>query len=239
VGRPKRSKARASTEYVSLVTHALMTPLAGVVLWCDMLGARSEIPDSVARGITAIDRSARAQVAILDNLVELSLREAATDDLHRSRFDIAVIVGDAVRRAASMATQGEVELRHARPAGPLEIEGDPARVRVALFNVLDNALKASPRGEHVEIGIEASDDEVTITVQDGGAGVAKAELRRLFAWRELAPRRPRDGRRGLGLGLPVARRIAELHGGTIAARNTPPRGLRVTVTLPRAPTRKS
>jgi signal transduction histidine kinase len=239
VSRPKRSKARASIEYVSLVAHALMTPLAGVVLWCDMLRARSEVPDGVARGITAIDRSARAQVAILDNLVELSQHEAATNDLHRSRFDVAVIVGDALRRAASMAAQGEVDLRHAPPEGPLEIEGDPSRVRVALFNLVDNALKASPRGERVEIGILASDQDVTITVQDGGAGVAKSELRRLFAWRDLATRRPRDGRRGLGLGLPVARRIVELHGGTIAARNTPPRGLCVTVTLPRAPTRKT
>lgn len=239
MGRPKRSKARASIEYVSLVAHALMTPLAGVVLWCDMLRTRSEVPDGVARGITAIDRSARAQVAILDNLVELSQHEAATNDLHRSRFDVAVIVGDALRRAASMAAQGEIDLRHAPPEGPLEIEGDPSRVRVALFNLVDNALKASPRGEHVEIGILASDQDVTIRVQDGGAGVAKPELRRLFAWRDLATRRPRDGRRGLGLGLPVARRIIELHGGTIAAQNAPPRGLCVTVTLPRAPTRKT
>jgi signal transduction histidine kinase len=224
----------ASAEYVSLLSHVLMTPLSGIVLWCERLLAKGELSELGERGLVAIDRSARAQSAMLDNLVELSRIQAGVPDLHRSPVDVDACVRDVVVRVSSAARQHGVTIRYERPPEPLAVAGDPVRLRTALVNVVDNAVKASPAGAAVEIAVGVAQGKITIAVSDEGDGIAADAWPALLAVRELSERDVSRRRGGLGLGLPVTRHIVELNGGALSLTTRAPRGARVTMTLPGA-----
>jgi signal transduction histidine kinase len=230
----KSPAVRAPVDYVPLLSHILLTPLSGIVLWCEILRRKGELPEVIERGLSAIDRSARAQVAILDNLVELSGAEADSAELHRSRFDLVTCVRDVLVRSASSASQRNVRVEFDRPSGEWAIDGDPVRLRIALYNVVDNAINASPAGDRVDIAIEGTPEEIVVRVSDRGAGIDAALLPELFVLKALdeESRARRGG--ALGLGLPIARRIVELHGGTLVLTESSPRGCCVTIELNRA-----
>jgi signal transduction histidine kinase len=211
-----------------------MTPLAGIVLWCDMLLRKGDLPERATRGLVAIDRGARAQVAILDNLVELSRVQSGSNELERSLVDLTTCVDDVLARNASAATQRLVTLTFDRPTGACGVRGDPIRLRTAIHNLVDNAVNASPEGGRVNVSIEDVEAGFSVRISDEGTGVEEGTLPALVALGEPTgaglPRR----RGGLGLGLPIARRIAELHGGTISVAARAPRGARFAFDLPRA-----
>ena len=220
-------------EYVSLLNHVLMTPLSGIVLWCEMLLRKGDLPERATRGLVAIGRGARAQVAILDNLVELSRLQTGSTELERSLVDLATCVDDVLARNASAAAQKQIALSFDRPAGACAVRGDPVRLRTAIHNLVDNAINASPDGARVEVVIEAVAAGLCVRVCDEGDGLAADALPALVALGEPTgaglPRR----RGGLGLGLPIAWRIAKLHGGAISVAPRAPRGTSISLDLPR------
>jgi signal transduction histidine kinase len=223
-----------SLEYISILSHILMTPLSGIVLWCDMLRGKQELPELVERGLVAIDRSARAQVAILDNLVELGRLQARSTELHRSRVDLLACVRDVLARNASAAVQHKVTLRFEPPAKEHVVEGDPVRLRTALHNVVANAVKASPTGGRIDVVLEGSAGGFSVLVSDEGSGIAPEALPGLFEIRSLNDAEVARRRGALGLGLPIARWILELHGGSLLLSAREPQGCCCTLLLPRA-----
>jgi signal transduction histidine kinase len=227
-------RERTSVEYISLVSHVLMTPLAGIVLWCDMLRAKGELPDFVDRGLTAIDHSARAQVAILDNLVELSRWQERSTELHRTRTSLVPCLRDVIACSSSAAKQRGIVIRFEPPARDSAVEGDPVRIRTALRNILDNAVNASPPKGNVDVTLEASGDRAVIEIADEGGGISPEALTELFELAALTDREISRRRGGLGLGLPIARWIIELHGGTLTGRSRQPRGSVFAISWPRA-----
>src|ERR1700748_1952167 len=90
-----------TVEYLSRLSHALMTPLSGIVLWCEMLLRKGDLPELAERGLVAIDRGARPQVAILDNLVELGRLQTGSTELERSTVDLVACVDDVVAHSRS------------------------------------------------------------------------------------------------------------------------------------------
>ena len=229
---PLASPPLATVEYISLLSHVLMTPLSGIVLWCEMLLRKGDLPERATRGLVAIDRGARAQVAILDNLVELSRAQSGATELERSLVDLATCVDDVLARNASAAAQKQIALSFDRPAGACAVRGDPVRLRTAIHNLVDNAINASPNGGHVDVAIEPVGVGFSVRVSDEGEGISPDALPALVTLGEPTgaglPRR----RGGLGLGLPIARRIAELHGGSISVAPRAPRGSCFALELP-------
>jgi signal transduction histidine kinase len=219
-------------EYISILSHVLMTPLSGIVLWCDMLRGKQEVPELVARGLVAIDRSARAQVAILDNLVELGRLQARSTELHRSRVDLLACVRDVLARNASAAEQHKVTLRFEPPAREHVVDGDPVRLRTALHNVVANAVKASPCGGRIDVVLEKSADGLLILVSDEGSGIAPEALSNLFEIHALNDAEVARRRGALGLGLPITRWILQLHGGNLLVTAREPQGCCCTLRLP-------
>jgi signal transduction histidine kinase len=211
-----------------------MTPLSGIVLWCERLLAKGDLSELTERGLVAIDRSARAQSAMLDNLVELSRMQAGHEDVHRTPVDVDACVRDVLVRVASAARQHQVTLRYERPREALAVVGDPVRLRTALVNLVDNAVKASPAGGAVEISVAAARGEIALSVSDDGDGIAAEAWPALLAVRELSEHGVSRRRGGLGLGLPVTHRIVALHGGALSLAARTPRGASVTMTLPPA-----
>lgn len=224
----------ASVELVATLCHLLLTPIAGIVLSCDVLRAREPSPAALDEGLSAIERSARAQAALLDNLLELTRLQAGSTELYRSRVDVVACLEDIVTRNATTSRHRQVALSLAAPSGSWFVEGDPVRLRTALHNLVDNALKSAPAGTEVSIAIEsaAAGARLAVHVTDGGEGIADDVLAATFQPRTLGQAGFVRRHGGLGLGLPVARRIAEVHGGALFVENRAPRGTRVSIELP-------
>jgi signal transduction histidine kinase len=221
-----------SIEYLSRLSHALMTPLSGIVLWCEMLLRKEGLPELAERGLIAIDRGARAQVAILDNLVELGRLQIGSTELERSPVDLVACADEVVAHNSSAAMLREVSLHFERPTDAALCAGDPLRLRTAVHNLVENALDASPAGGHIDVSVRREGPSVSIEITDEGGGIAPDELPDLLTIGALSGTAPLRRRDRLGLGLPVARSIVELHGGSISVAARSPRGTRVTIALP-------
>ncbi|HEX3696514.1 MAG TPA: HAMP domain-containing sensor histidine kinase [Polyangia bacterium] len=222
----------ANVEFMQIVRHSLLAPVTGIVLWCDMLRRNQKISEELDRALTAIDHSARAQVAILDNVVELMRMQSGVTELCRSEVDMVACIEDVARQSGSLSRQREVDLKVEIGPGAFLLQGDPVRLRAALHNVVDNAVTFSARGGQVIIGLRANPDSLSIRVSDAGRGIPKEALRDLFKLDPISEEGLFHRRGGLGLGLPVARWIVQLHGGSIAVESNQPRGCAITVALP-------
>lgn len=227
------STITASVEFASILRHAMLTPLSGIVLWCDMIRRNTPMSDSLDRALIAIDHSARAQVAILDNVVEVSRMQSGSTQLARSSVDISACIDDVILQNVSVAKQREVSLRFAAPPGEMTVHGDPVRLRAALHNLVDNAVNNSPRGGTVEVRLDAIENSIAIHVTDQGGGIVPEALPDLFKIASLSEAGLMSRRGGLGLGLAVARWIVTLHGGKLAHKPNTPTGCIFTISLPR------
>src|ERR1700747_420608 len=154
------SAATASIEFASILRHAMLTPLSGIVLWCDMIRRNTPLSDALDRALTAIDHSARAQVAILDNVVEVSRMQSGATQLARSSVDVVTCIDDVILQNASVARQRQVSPRFSAPPRERASHGDPVRLRAALHNLFDNAVNNSPCGGTVEIRLDATESSV-------------------------------------------------------------------------------
>ncbi|BDG02264.1 sensor histidine kinase [Anaeromyxobacter oryzae] len=229
---------RSQTELIANVAHELRTPLARIRVALDL----------AADGDAAVARESLAEIgedlAELEGLVNDVLATARMDlaantatggtpPMRRAALDVAEVVGAATERLRHRYPDRrvEVELEPGLPA----IDGDAVLLRRAIDNLLDNARKYSPPGSELRVRALRRGEEVAIEVVDRGEGIAAEDLDRIFTPFFRADRSRARATGGVGLGLPLARRIAEAHGGTLVARSAPGAGTTMTVTLPAAP----
>lgn len=237
----ERLEAKAAAEeerlrsaLLSSISHDLRTPLAtilGSVTSLRQLGDRMA-PEDRADLLSAIEEETDRLSRFVGDLLLMTRLEAGLD-LRRDWID----VDDVVAAAA-------VHLRRVHPdhpihtvceTGPVPLRGDATLLEQVLFNIGDNAAKASPVGSPIVLTLVGEADFVVISVVDLGRGLSPEEIHRLFEGGEARDARPAPERRG-GLGLSIARRVVAAMGGTISAesRTTDVPGTRVTLRLPRA-----
>lgn len=217
--------AEGEARFAALVVHELRSPLAAMVGAARMLRARwPELDDAQRESLLALlaDESGRVE-RLLGDLQDASRVVAGGFAYEFAEVDVGDLVEAAV--AAARATGSDVSARLERSL-PL-VRGDADRLRQALDNLIGNAVRVSPPGAEVQVGAERSDGAVRITVTDGGPGVAAADRERIFEAFEQAGNRP-----GAGLGLHVARTIAEAHGGTVELDSPPGEGATFALVLP-------
>jgi len=211
--------------FAALVVHELRSPLAAMVGAARMLRARwPELDDAQRDALLALlaDESGRVE-RLLAELQDASRVAAGGFAYEFAEMDVGHLVEEAVA-AARVAGSGAT----ARLEGPLPlVRGDADRLRQALDNLIGNAVRVSPPGAEVEVGAESRDGAVRISVRDTGPGVAAADRDRIFEAFEQAGSRP-----GAGLGLHVARTIAEAHGGAVELESTPGEGATFALVLP-------
>jgi signal transduction histidine kinase len=230
---------RTINEFLAVVSHELRTPITAILGWAQLLGEGMTDPQRVAQAIEVIERNARLQARLVEELVDYTRVVSANRlPLKAHIFNLASAVVAAVESVAPAAYAGSVHVvkRLDPVAGELELYGDPVRLQQALTNLLSNAIKFTPANGVVTISLETGDRHHTITVSDTGVGIDPGFLPFVFDhYRQAASDGGSGG--GLGLGLAIARHIVELHGGKITAHS---RGLGegavFTVLLPRAPT---
>lgn len=223
-----------SREFLADVSHELRTPIAALRTFNELLleGAADE---PVTR--EEFLRGSRQQVERLDwlaaNLLELSKLDSGLVALQLRNEDLRTAVEDAVDHAEPMAERKGVELRTHLPPDAVIQPHDPPRLGQVLGNLIGNAIKFTPSGGHIDVGVNATDEGAALTVQDDGVGIDPDELAHVFDRFYRGTRRPQERAGGSGLGLAIARSIVDMHHGRVSISSTPDVGTEVLVTLPR------
>ncbi len=215
---------------VADVAHELRNPLAAARVQAEGM-AEGVIAIETDRLESLVDDLAQLS-RLVDDLQELALAEAGRLAYAMQPLDIAALAWHETRRAAALAKPG-VEVRAGDPPGPVIIEGDEGRLSQVMRNLLSNALRHTSAGV-VEVTVAVLHDEVMaeVRVSDTGAGIAAEDLPHVFErfYRADSARIPHTG--GAGLGLAIARRIVEDHGGGVFAHSEPDRGASVGFRIP-------
>ena len=216
-------------DFVSLVSHELRSPMAAVIGAARTLQARwRELkPDQRQAFLALIGDETTRLADLIGDVLDTSRIEAGTFSYRFGDVDISALVEDVVATAA--VGQDEVPIVSDIGSVP-RVRGDADRLRQVFSNLIDNAVKYSRAGEPVHISVAQSNGAVVVAVRDSGPGINVQDHRLIF---EKFGRAPATGSKpGTGLGLFIARSIAEAHGGTIDVSSTPGRGATFSVKLP-------
>jgi len=213
------------------VAHDLRTPVARLRARAESALAAGVEDDTARETLAACVEEADRAMALLSTLMDISEAETGTMRLSLT----AVLVGEAVRDTLNLyediAEDAGIALR-SEVSSDLVVRADRERLRQVLANLIDNALKYTPRGGSVVISAAREGQMIAIAVQDTGSGVAADDLPRI--WDRLYRGRSQTDERGLGLGLSLVRAIVTAHGGTVNVASTPGRGSTFSVRLPAA-----
>jgi signal transduction histidine kinase len=239
----ERALEAGRRELITAVSHDLRTPLATTRAMVEALADRVVAePAEVQRYLDLILQETQHLGRLIDDLFELSQIESGALRLRCLPIDLALLVSETVAAyqvpAAENGVLLEVDKTVTTGLESARIEADPERLQRVLRNILDNALRHTPRGGKVRVHAVAAADTVQVSVNDSGPGVSSEELERIFdRFYRGEPSRRRDDRQaaGAGLGLAIARGLVQAHHGRIWAEPSPLGGMSVQIRLPLAP----
>ena len=227
---------RLKDELVSNLSHALRTPLGAVLGWAKALQLRRPDPATLERGLDAIGRNAELQARLLDTIVDADRVLSGKVQLETKPLDVAELVAAAVEAARPSAEAKAQTLEATLEAPTTLVVADADRLRQVVASLLANAVAFTPRGGRIEVGLHPAGQELELVVSDNGAGIDAARILRVFERHDPDDPASVRSRNGLGLAMPVARRLVALHGGRIeAASPGSGRGATFTVRLPLSP----
>ena len=210
---------RVKDEFLATLSHELRTPLSSILGWATLLQRDGLPADDVQKGVRTIERNARHQGRIIDDLLDMSRIISGKVRLDVQRVDVAAMIQSAVEsiRPAAQAKDIRLQVTLDPKAGP--IKGDANRLQQIAWNLLSNAVKFTPKGGRVQLVLERVDSHIEISVADNGEGVRPEFLPHVFD--RFVQADPSTTRRhgGLGLGLSIVKQLAELHGGSVRARS--------------------
>lgn len=225
--------SRRKDEFIAMLAHELRTPLSALRTAAEAF--RLKVPDDAdlqtLQGV--VQRQVRQLTRLTDDLLDVSRITRDKLTLQRRTVVLAEVVEAAVETVRPLMNHRKHAFTLDLPSAPVHVDGDFARLVQILSNLLDNAARYSPPESRVRLAVQPASDHVLIKVEDTGAGIERDHLPRLFDLFTQGHRSPQTGEGGLGIGLPLARRLAEMHGGTISAYSAGPgRGSEFTVRLP-------
>jgi PAS domain S-box-containing protein len=235
--------SRTKSQFLANMSHELRTPLNAILGFSEVIGGELFGPagdprySDYARDIYA---SGRLLLGIIDDLLDLSRLEHGKLDIRPEAVEAAEIVEACTRLVEGKAREAHVRVVAELPAAPVRLEADALRLKQVLLNLLTNAVKYTPEGGRVTIGVRVREDgEVEFDIADTGIGMTPQEIEialQPFGQVENALTRHHQG---TGLGLPLAKGLVELHGGKLTIESTPRAGTRIAVTLPSTQKRRA
>jgi PAS domain S-box-containing protein len=226
---------RAKEDFLTVVSHELRTPLIPMMMWVRALRAGGMNETLRRRAIEAIDECLGAEVAMIDDLVDVARGRHGKLRIDQRLLDLQPIVSAAVEAIAPSAAAKQIELTMEVDAAPAWVTGDPVRLRQVVGNLLSNAVKFTREAGHVGVSLHAHVDDVVLTVRDDGEGIEAELLGGVFEPFRQFDQGTARRHGGLGLGLTIVRQLVEEHDGRVTAESAGPgRGSCFTVALPRA-----
>jgi PAS domain S-box-containing protein len=210
---------RIKDEFLATLSHELRTPLSSILGWTQILKrkAGSLGPEELERGLAVIDRNARAQVRLIDDLLDLSRIMAGKVRLDLQQASMPEIVQSAIESAEPGAKAKDIRLTAILDPNPPPITADGGRLQQVVWNLLSNAIKFTARGGKVQVVLQRVNSSIELSVSDTGIGIPESFLPHVFdrfSQKDAATTRSFGG---LGLGLAISKQLVELHGGTIHA----------------------
>ena len=225
---------RLKDEFLATLSHELRTPLNAILGWATILrrGGAADAED-VEQGLETIERNARAQAQLIDDLLDMSRIISGKLRLDVQPVDPAAFIDAAVETVRPAAEAKDIRLQKLLDplAGP--VAGDPNRLQQVVWNLLSNAIKFTPKGGRVRVMLGRVNSHVEVVVTDSGQGISPEFLPHVFERFRQADATSTRRHGGLGLGLSIVKHLVELHGGTVRADSPGEgHGSTFTVTLP-------
>jgi PAS domain S-box-containing protein len=220
-------------DFLTTLSHELRTPLSAILGWAQVLRRGTRDQADLHRGLQSIERNARAQAQLIEDLLDMSRITSDKVLLDLQTIVPASIIASAIEtlRPAADAKHIAIHCNIASDAG--RITGDPSRIQQVIWNLLSNALKFTPQGGRVEIGVRREATRLAITVSDNGVGIKKDFLPHVFDRFRQADASTTRRHGGLGLGLAIVKHLVEQHGGTVTVSSAGDmQGASFTVRLP-------
>lgn len=230
VARANGERAERSRDYfISILSHDLRGPIGTILTWAHLLRGGQLSREKVTQALEAIERSARTQVRLLEQVVDLARLRSGRLSIDPQKTDLGAVAEAAVEAARSAADAKQVALT-LTAEDRVQVHGDAERLRQSIGYLLDNAIRSTPESGKVDVVLRRNGSEAEVTLTDSGAGLEPDVAQSLVA-RARDPEPPGHGRRGLG--LPLAVGLVELQGGSVElSSDGPGRGTVARVRLP-------
>jgi signal transduction histidine kinase len=230
---PVEQTMETMRRFMADAAHELRTPIAVLRGQAEVALQRDREPQEYAGALRRIEREAERLGATVEDLLTLARADAGERPIARDRVFLDDLALDAATAARALAERRGVELE----VGTFEegaVMGDPGLLHQLLMIVLDNAVKFTPRGGRVKLSAAAPDGQAEVVIEDTGVGIPAEQLPHIFErfWRGDPARQRGDGDRGAGLGLAIARWIADVHGAQLDVTSRPGQGTRVAIRFP-------
>ena len=235
--REARSRAerasRMKDEFLATLSHELRTPLNAVLGWVNILQLEKCEGAELIQGLAVIERNARAQAQIIEDLLDMSRIISGKVRLDAQRVEISTVVQEAIDTVRATAEAKGVKLLNEGNAGAESFSGDPHRLQQVFWNLLSNAIKFTPSGGTVQLRMTRSGCHIEVAVTDTGEGISPDFLPYVFDRFQQADASTTRHHGGLGLGLAIVKQLVELHGGNVSVTSEGAgRGATFTVRFP-------
>jgi len=206
-------------DFLAIVSHELRTPLIPILGWSQLLKNNLNNPPTLSKGLDVIERNARIQTQLIDDLLDVSRSIAGKLSLKKEPISFQEIVNNVVEGYKLSASHQNISIQYTPPGKLPLVMGDPLRLQQVVSNIMSNAIKFSHPGGQIQISLKLEGSNVNLKVVDNGVGIDPSFLAHLFErfrQEDSASTRKHDG---LGLGLSIAQSLVETHNGTIEAHS--------------------
>jgi signal transduction histidine kinase len=225
-----RELDRVKSEFFANVSHELRTPLTLILSPVDELLEKLR-PSAERDALKVVRRNATRLLRMIDDLLDLARLEAGGLRLRIMKFDPCALARRVAENAMPAARAKDLELVFDASCDPTDRYGDPHRIEIILTNLVGNAMKFTPPGGRIEVGVFHNDAGTSIEVSDTGPGISRAEQQRIFERFHQTETSERRKQGGVGIGLALARELAQLHGGSLTVDSVVGKGSTFTLFL--------
>ncbi len=232
----RKEADRRKDEFLAMLAHELRNPLSSIGNAITLLQMPNASAEHVGWSKEVIGHQVKHLARIIDDLTDVSRITRGTFELRRTRIDAAAVIDRAVDTVRPQIEEKKQQLAVSSVPGGLWCDADPTRLEQALTNLLVNATRYTEAGGHIGLTARHEGEHISFKVKDTGVGIPPAKLPEMFELFAQGDRTIARSEGGLGVGLTIIKRIAELHGGSVTAFSEGPgKGSEFTLTLPAIP----
>ncbi|MEO5693365.1 MAG: PAS domain-containing protein [Usitatibacter sp.] len=211
--------SRMKDEFLATLSHELRTPLSAILGWTHILRGKAGASEDMRRGLETIDRNARVQTQLIEDLLDMSRIVSGKVRLDVQPMHPLSFIEAAIETVAPAAEAKGIRIEKVLDPGAGPVSGDASRMQQVVWNLLSNAIKFTPRGGRVQVLLERVNSHLEISVADTGQGIGAEFVPHVFDRFRQADSSTTRVHGGLGLGLAIVKQLVELHGGTVSVKS--------------------